>query len=46
VGEQLDVILFGKVFQILRNDAASRQVHLIYARFHLPIVHITQLPNP
>jgi len=37
VGEKLYVILLGKVFQVLRNDAARCQVHLIYTRLHLSI---------
>jgi len=46
VSEQLDVILFGKIFEVLRNDTARRQVHLINARLHLPSVHCTLLLTP
>ena len=35
VGEQLDVILHGEVFQVLRNDAARCHIHLVYTRLHL-----------
>jgi len=43
MGEQLDVILLCKVFHLLRNDAASRQIHLIYTRLHLTDAHANLL---
>jgi len=42
VSEQLDVVLFGEVFEVLRNDAARRLVHLIDAWLHLPMYCILQ----
>ena len=39
MSEQLDVILFGEIFEVLRNDAARRQIHLIYTRLHLPALY-------